>query len=83
MALIPFYGAQARKWPPVKEEWIRKREADLLIPSGPTLERVMRYEAHLHRQLVQSMHELEALQARRRGEATPLARLDVAGGPGS
>jgi hypothetical protein len=28
------------------------------------------------------MHELEALQARRKGEATPLARLDVASGPG-
>ncbi len=42
----------------------------------------MRYEAHLHRQLLQTMHELEALQARRQGHATPLARLDVAGGPG-
>jgi hypothetical protein len=41
------------------------------------LERIPRYEAHLHRQLMQTMHELEALQARRRGEVTPLGRVDV------
>jgi hypothetical protein len=77
----PFYGIWAKHFPPVKEEWIRKREANLLVPEDQVLERVMRYEAHLHRQLLQSMHELEALQARRRGELAPLARLDVAGGP--
>jgi hypothetical protein len=82
LAAIPFYGKDAREHPPVKEEWVKRRQSDRMIPSGAPLERVMRYEAHLHRQLVQTMHELEALQARRRGEATPLARLDVVGGPG-
>jgi hypothetical protein len=43
----------------------------------------MRYEAHLHRQYIQTLHELEALQARRRGERTPLARLDITGAPRS
>ena len=39
----------------------------------------MRYEGHLSRQLYQAKHELEVLQKQRRGEATPLARLDVQG----
>ncbi len=38
-----------------------------------------RYEAHLSRQLYKAMHELEALQLRRRGGVAPLARLDVDG----
>jgi hypothetical protein len=50
-----------------------------LLPDGSSLDRVIRYEAHLHRQLLQTMHELEALQARRQGRQTPLARVDVQG----
>ena len=56
----------------IDEQFIRR-----LLPPAQILERIMRYEAHLHRQLVQTIHELEAVQARRRGERTPLARLDV------
>lgn len=48
-----------------------------LLPGDDVIARVTRYEAHLHRQLLQTMHELEALQGRRRGAVTPLARLDV------
>jgi hypothetical protein len=81
LATVPFYGEAVKKSPLVKETWIREREASLLVPEDQVLERVMRYEAHLHRQLLQSMHELEALQARRQGDLAPLARLDVAGGP--
>jgi hypothetical protein len=50
-----------------------------LLPDQPSLDKVIRYEAHLHRQLLQTMHELEALQARRQGRQTPLARVDVQG----
>ena len=50
-----------------------------LLPDEKTLEKIARYEAHLSRQLYQAMHELEALQAKRAGEAAPLARLDVQG----
>jgi hypothetical protein len=81
LAALAFYGREARVAPD-KEEWLRKRQANAMIPDGARLERVMRYEAHLHRQLLQTMHELEALQSRRQGHSTPLARLDVAGGPG-
>jgi hypothetical protein len=67
---------------PDKELWLRRYRAGWLIPGGEALERVMRYEARLHRQLLQTMHELEALQARRQGRAAALARVDVSGGPG-
>ena len=48
-----------------------------LIPTGEDLAKIMRYEAHLNRQLYQAMHELEALNARRQGQAAPLARIDL------
>lgn len=50
-----------------------------LLPAPSALDRVVRYEAHLSRQLVATMHELEALQARRDGQPIPLARLAVSG----
>lgn len=52
-----------------------------ILPNEKTLEKVQRYEAHLTRQLNQTLHELEALQARREGGSAPLARLDVQGLP--
>lgn len=50
----------------------------LMLPTD-LLDKVTRYEAHLHRQMVQTLHELEAMQERRKGRAAPLARLDVSG----
>ena len=52
-----------------------------LLPPGTELDKIVKYEAHLRRQFYQAMHELEARQKQRRGEATPLARLDVQGVP--
>lgn len=49
-----------------------------LLPAHQ-VDKVIRFEAHLSRQLYQAMHELEALQKGRRGEPTPLARVDVRG----
>ena len=44
------------------------------------MERIIRYEGHLHRQLIQTIRELEATQARRKGDRpSPLTRLDVSG----
>ena len=48
-----------------------------LLPEASTLHALTRYESSLHRQLMQVMHELEAAQARRRGQATPLLRADI------
>jgi hypothetical protein len=50
-----------------------------VLPQKYDLEKVMRYETHLHRQRNQTLHELQALQALRRGEQAPLARLDITG----
>ena len=62
-------------------EYARANEGheDFRLPAGNELDKIMRYEAHLSRQLYQAKHELEALQKQRRGEATPLARLDISG----
>lgn len=48
-----------------------------LLPDQEDLDLLIRYEAHLNRQLYQALHEIEARQARRTGEPAPLARLDV------
>ena len=65
------------------ERDLRNMSRERLLPDDKTLEKVARYEAHLSRGLYKALHELEALQARRTGEAAPLARLDVDGLAGS
>src|SRR5262249_51882622 len=52
-------------------------EVDQLLPYPEETDRIMRYEAHLSRQLYQALHELEAQQARRQGHAAPLARVEI------
>jgi len=49
-----------------------------MLPADWPLQRVMRYESHLSRQMTQSLHELQRMQAARAGDlvAAPLA-LDV------
>jgi hypothetical protein len=48
-----------------------------ILPDASTLHALTRYEANLHRMCVQTMHELEAAQARPNGHAAPLARVDL------
>ena len=52
-----------------------------LVLAPHALDKIMRYESHLHRQCLQTLHELEAMQARRLGQQTPLARLDISAPP--
>ena len=49
------------------EKALDRMSRERLLPDDKTLEKTMRYEAHLSRQLYQTLHELEALQARRQG----------------
>lgn len=63
----------------LSDEQVERRLLECLIPTGEDLAKIMRYEAHLNRQLYQAMHELEALKARRYGDSAPLARVDVHG----
>jgi hypothetical protein len=49
-----------------------------LLPEPVALDKVLRYEGHVSRQLLQALHTLERLQAARAGAAVPLpAALDV------
>jgi hypothetical protein len=55
----------------------RKRQRDLLrrhhiLPNEPTLEKIARYEASLERSLIRTLHELQRIQALRRGSAAAL-----------
>ena len=38
---------------------------------------IARYEVTCHRLMLATLHELEAIQRRRAGDAQPLARLDI------
>jgi hypothetical protein len=49
-----------------------------MLPDANILQKITRYEAHLSRQFLQALHELQRLQAARGGQAVPLpAALDV------
>lgn len=65
---------------PTEDELAQCRELRI-IPWKDNLDNIMRHESQLHRQLLQTHHELEALQARRRGEPVHLARLDISSPP--
>lgn len=65
------------------EEDVSRLSRERILPADDTLQKVARYEAHLWRGLAQALHELEALQARRSGRSSPLARIDVQGLPES
>src|SRR5262245_10757294 len=61
----------------IRERDDRRRHRRML-PVGDTLEKVTRYEAHLSRQMLQALHELQRLQAARAGQPVPTpSALDV------
>jgi hypothetical protein len=65
----------------VTPERVEMQVGNRLVPSSDVVAKIARYEAHLHRMYIQTLHELEALQARRHGERVPLTRLDISGPP--
>jgi len=75
--------AHKRELPPemsqVDSDLMDRWLMDRLIPGEKELSLLMRYEGRLHRHLLQLLHELEAMKARRRGESTPLLRVDAQG----
>ena len=52
-----------------------------LVGSDDAIAKITRYESHLHRLFLQTLHELEAIQIRRQGGHAPLARLDISAPP--
>jgi hypothetical protein len=69
-------------FPQVSEDDVMRAKLVRSFPPADDLNLIMRYEAHLHRQYIQTIHELEAMQTRRQGGTAPLARLDIIGAPG-
>jgi len=59
---------------------VAKRRQKLMLSEGQ-MQKLARYEAHISREMYRALHELEALQKRRAGEPTPLARVDLSGIP--
>jgi hypothetical protein len=65
-----------------------KKRSAALLPDDAAEAKVIRYEAHMSRQMYQALHELERVQARRAGRNVPLpiaadvgVNLTVAGDP--
>jgi hypothetical protein len=73
-----YYGGMA-----VDAQIEKRIPADPILPAKEDLDRLIRYEAHLTRQVYHALHELQALQSVRRGEPAPLARLSVVGFSGA
>jgi len=47
------------------------RQAAAVLPSGEMLDKILRYETKLERQMYRAMAQLERVQRMRRGEAIP------------
>jgi hypothetical protein len=67
--------------PPIDPERLVHHQPANVIPNGWSMDRMLRYEAQVRKALNQDMNMLEVLQARRQGERTPLARVEVNSGP--
>ncbi len=52
-----------------------------LLPANSHLDRVMRYESHIHRQLSQTYNLIDAVMGRRIGQPSNLTRLDISSPP--
>ena len=65
----------------ITPEVVDRELAEKTLPDYGELDKIMRYESHLHRQCLQALHEIEALQERSRGKQTPLARFDISAPP--
>jgi hypothetical protein len=58
----------------------KSRQAAAVLPSAETLEKILRYETKLGRQMYRAMAQLERLQRLRQGEAVPAPMAVVAEG---
>jgi hypothetical protein len=63
-----------------EEHEAESRQAAAVLPSGEVLDKILRYETKLERQLYRAMAQLERVQRMRRGEAIPAPlSVEVAG----
>ena len=78
-ALWRLYRVTAYEEAAVAERHDLEPASARLLPHPLDIDKIIRYEAHLSRQLYQALHALEAMQAERRGQSAPLLRVDVHG----
>ena len=69
--LLEQYGWQERTATEREEAEESARQAAAVLPSADTLDKILRYETTLDRQLYRAMNELERQQRRRQGETVP------------
>jgi len=69
------------EFPEIDPQLVAAYQQTRVIPERASLDKIMRYETHLHRIWLQTLHELEAIQVRRQGGHAPLARLDISAPP--
>jgi len=67
--------------PEVSQDQITRQAWRRILPSDEDINKILRYGGSLHRQALQVYHEIEAMQARRMGQSSPLARVDFSGPP--
>jgi hypothetical protein len=79
--LADAYLASGKRVPEPDEASVAALQQTRVIPAANDADKIMRYESHLHRVAMQTYHELEARQARSRGEHTSLTRLDISAPP--
>ena len=63
------------------EAYRARLEAGRVLLGDKDMNRIHRYESHYRRDIQANLHELEALQARRRGQPTPMVRVRSHGRP--
>jgi len=69
-------------WPEIEPERLRAHQRVKLIPDGWSIDRILRYDTQVNKDLYQDVHELEVRQAHREGERPPLTRVDFNSAPG-
>lgn len=76
--MTQYFANLAKTWRVVEEQQDTAIAEAYLLPSIEDLERLQRYEAHLHRCFTQTLHELQRVQAmRKEGVKSTVAALDV------
>jgi hypothetical protein len=71
-------GAKVKDLRRERETKVERSQARRALPRDDAEGKVLRYEAHLNRQFVQTLHELERIQAARAGRpVTPPLAVDV------
>ncbi|MFH0851714.1 MAG: hypothetical protein V1876_03110 [Candidatus Peregrinibacteria bacterium] len=77
-SIVEFCKTGVEVWEQLEADEDKVTAEAKLLPSEDDLQRIQRYEAHLHRCFMHTLHELQRMQSNRMGNPAPLAAaLDV------